>query len=54
MPEIRSLPYSMASAFMMTSEREWGCYATLPGVAIYQLTGRAGTDPLPLTPLPWH
>ena len=28
--------------FIMTSEREWGCYATLPGVAIYQLSTRPG------------
>src|SRR5436309_15167607 len=24
--------------FVMTSEREWGCYQTLPGIAIYQLS----------------
>ena len=30
--------------FVMTSEREWGCYATLPGLAIYQLSARAGVD----------
>ncbi|MCP4558098.1 MAG: TIGR02680 family protein, partial [Herbaspirillum sp.] len=28
--------------FVMTSEREWGCYATLPGLAIYQLATRPG------------
>ena len=28
----------------MTSEREWGCYATLPGLAIYQLATRPGID----------
>ncbi len=30
--------------FVITSEREWGCYDTLPGVAIYQLSGREGID----------
>ncbi len=30
--------------FVMASEREWGCYATMPGLAIYQLSARAGVD----------
>ena len=30
--------------FVMTSEREWGCYPTMPGLAIYQLAARAGID----------
>jgi uncharacterized protein (TIGR02680 family) len=30
--------------FVMTSEREWGCYATMPGLAIYQLSARADID----------
>jgi uncharacterized protein YPO0396 len=30
--------------FMMTSEREWGCYPTMPGVAIYQLSTAPGID----------
>jgi uncharacterized protein YPO0396 len=30
--------------FVMTSEREWGCYATLPGVAICQVIRREGID----------
>lgn len=30
--------------FVMTSEREWGCYATLPGVSICQLVRREGID----------
>lgn len=30
--------------FVITSEREWGCYATLPGVAICQLQRREGID----------
>jgi uncharacterized protein (TIGR02680 family) len=30
--------------FVITSEREWGCYAALPGVAICQLQRREGVD----------
>jgi uncharacterized protein (TIGR02680 family) len=30
--------------FVITSEREWGCYAELPGVAICQLQQREGID----------
>lgn len=30
--------------FVMTSEREWACYAELPGVAISQLVRREGAD----------
>lgn len=30
--------------FVMTSEREWGCYAALPGVAISHLIRREGID----------
>lgn len=30
--------------FVMTSEREWGCYASLPGVAICQVIRREGVD----------
>lgn len=30
--------------FMMTSEREWGCYADLKGLAIAQLAARPGID----------
>lgn len=30
--------------FVITSEREWGCYAELPGVAICQLQRREGID----------
>jgi uncharacterized protein (TIGR02680 family) len=40
--------------FVMTSEREWGCYATLPGVAIYQLATRAGIDAVGLTRWVWN
>jgi uncharacterized protein (TIGR02680 family) len=30
--------------FVMTSENEWGCYRSLPGLAIYQLSAREGID----------
>lgn len=30
--------------FVMTSEIEWGCYPTIPGLAIYQLSAREGID----------
>ena len=40
--------------FMMTSEREWGCYATLPGLAIYQLSTRPGIDAVGLTRWAWN
>ncbi|MEA3274899.1 MAG: TIGR02680 family protein, partial [Pseudomonadota bacterium] len=30
--------------FMLTSEREWGCYAQVPGLAIAQLVRREGID----------
>ena len=30
--------------FVITSEREWACYAELPGVAICQLQRREGVD----------
>ena len=29
---------------VMTSESEWGCYPTVPGIAIYQLSAREGID----------
>ena len=39
--------------FVMTSEREWGCYATLPGLAIYQLARREGIDAVHVTAWTW-
>jgi hypothetical protein len=29
---------------VMTSESEWGCYQTVAGIAIYQLSAREGID----------
>ena len=40
--------------FMMTSEREWGCYDTLPGVAIYQLAAVAGIDAVYTSRWTWN
>lgn len=40
--------------FVMTSEREWGCYATLPGVAIYQLVTRPGVDAVGVSRWVWN
>jgi hypothetical protein len=40
--------------FVMTSEREWGCYPTLPGVAIYQLATRPGIDAVGVTRWIWN
>jgi hypothetical protein len=39
---------------MMTSEREWGCYQTLPGIAIYQLSTRPDIDAIGLTRWVWN
>ena len=39
--------------FVMTSEREWGCYPTLPGLAIYQLARREGIDAVHTTAWTW-
>jgi uncharacterized protein (TIGR02680 family) len=40
--------------FVMTSEREWGCYSTLPGLAIYQLATRADVDAVGVTRFVWN
>ena len=40
--------------FVMTSEREWGCYPTVPAVAIYQLSSRTGIDAVGLTRWVWN
>ncbi|WP_231949798.1 TIGR02680 family protein [Alloactinosynnema sp. L-07] len=38
---------------VMTSEREWGCYPEVPGLAISQLTRRDGIDAVLVTPWRW-
>ncbi|MGH8909819.1 MAG: SbcC/MukB-like Walker B domain-containing protein, partial [Egibacteraceae bacterium] len=40
--------------FVMTSEREWGCYPTVPGLAIYQLATRPGVDAVGVTRWVWN
>ena len=39
--------------FVMTSEREWGCYTDLPGLAIAQLARREGIDAVHVTRWTW-
>ncbi|GAA1651055.1 TIGR02680 family protein [Catellatospora bangladeshensis] len=38
---------------MMTSEREWGCYPQVPGLAIAQLSRYEGIDAVLVTPWRW-
>jgi uncharacterized protein (TIGR02680 family) len=40
--------------FVMTSEREWGAYPTIGGLAIYQLTTRPGIDAIATTRWVWN
>jgi len=40
--------------FVMTSELEWGCYPTVPGLAIYHLTRREGVDAVHATRWVWN
>ncbi|MBI5165872.1 MAG: TIGR02680 family protein [Magnetospirillum sp.] len=39
--------------FVITSEREWGCYAALPGVAICDLQSREGIDAIYVSRWTW-
>jgi len=39
--------------FVMTSEREWGCYPTVGGLAIHQLARREGIDAIHITRWEW-
>lgn len=39
---------------VMTSEREWGCYPTVPAIAIYQLSTRPGIDAIGLHRWVWN
>lgn len=38
---------------VMTSEREWACYPTVPGIGIAQLARREGIDAVLVTPWRW-
>jgi len=40
--------------FIMTSEREWGCYPTMPSLAIYHLATRPGIDAVLPTRWVWN
>src|SRR5262249_4833222 len=40
--------------FVMTSENEWGCYPTLPALAIYQLSTLPGVDAVGVTRWVWN
>jgi uncharacterized protein (TIGR02680 family) len=42
--DLMGLVHEFDLDFIITSEREWGCYAALPGVAICQLQRRPGVD----------
>jgi len=39
---------------VMTSEREWGCYPSVRGLAIYQLATRPGIDAIAVTRWVWN
>lgn len=39
--------------YVLTSEREWGCYATVPGLSIAHLTRREGIDAVLVTSWEW-
>jgi len=38
----------------MTSEREWGFYASVPGIATHQLVRRDGIDAVHVTTWEWN
>jgi uncharacterized protein (TIGR02680 family) len=40
--------------YMMTSELEWGCYPTVPALAIYQLATLPGVDAVGVTRWVWN
>jgi hypothetical protein len=39
--------------FILTSEREWGCYAEVPGLAIAQLVRHEGIDAVYVSRWTW-
>ncbi|HEY3451464.1 MAG TPA: TIGR02680 family protein [Myxococcales bacterium] len=56
--DMRSKSFGLLQAFdldfLLTSEREWGCYRTIPGLAIYQLATRPGIDAVGITRWLWN
>ena len=48
-----SLIHEFDLDFVITSEREWACYAELPGVAICQLQRREGVDAVHVSRWTW-
>lgn len=57
-PTMRSQCMGMLAQFdldvVMTSEQEWGCYPTVPGLAIHHLTTRPGIDAVASTLWIWN
>ncbi|AUX35209.1 MULTISPECIES: TIGR02680 family protein [Sorangium] len=57
-PDMRAKCMGLLAAFdldfVMTSEREWGCYATLPGLSIHQLTVKPDIDAVGVTRWVWN
>ncbi|MGE3312390.1 MAG: TIGR02680 family protein [Limisphaerales bacterium] len=57
-PTMRSQCMGMLAQFdldvVMTSEQEWGCYPTVPGLAIHHLTARHGIDAVASTLWIWN
>ncbi|KYF79067.1 hypothetical protein BE11_28205 [Sorangium cellulosum] len=57
-PDMRAKCMGLLAAFdldfVMTSEREWGCYATLPSLSIHQLTVKPDIDAVGVTRWVWN
>lgn len=57
-PTMRAQCMGMLAQFdldvVMTSEQEWGCYPTVPGLAIHHLTARPGIDAVASTLWIWN
>ncbi|MGC4120176.1 MAG: TIGR02680 family protein [Myxococcales bacterium] len=56
--DMRSKSFGLLQAFdldfLLTSEREWGCYRTISGLGIYQLATRPGIDAIGVTRWVWN
>jgi uncharacterized protein (TIGR02680 family) len=51
---LMALLHSFDLDFVMTSEREWGCYRTLPALSICQLASRADSPAVHVTRWLWN